>query len=592
MLNVIGKVWGLLNSRERRKAIVLFLLMLVGMVLETISIGLIIPVLGFLSNNNYVTQYPFLSDLLFNQLKLNHESLILWAMFLLLSVYIVKNTFIALLAWFQIRFIFGVKARLSQTLFNLYLHQPYTFHLQRNSAQLIRNTFTEIGTVVGAGLQPGLFLLTEGLVVLGITILLLNVEPVGIIVMISLLSMAGWLFYRLTRKKLLKWGEAKQYHEGMRIQHLQQGLGGVKDIKVLGREAEFLDEYRRHNYGSTDVLQKQSMLQQIPRLFIEVLAIFGLTILALIMQGKGKSAIEILPVLGVFMAAAIRLMPSANRILNAVQQLKFGLPVINTLHKELNLFSNSETRSKAGESFNFEHKISLDNIVFTYPGSADPVLKNISLSFEKGRSVGFVGGSGAGKSTLVDIILGLIKPDQGEIYIDTVNVNKSLREWQDLIGYVPQDIYLTDDTLKRNIAFGLPNEAIDDEAVNNAIRMSQLESFIYELPAGCDTLVGERGIRLSGGQRQRIGIARALYHNPPVLVLDEATSSLDIKTEKDVMQSIKALRGDKTIVIIAHRLSTVEHCDLLVKLENGRIIKTGTYKEVIGATIEGLRLEH
>jgi ABC-type multidrug transport system fused ATPase/permease subunit len=293
------------------------------------------------------------------------------------------------------------------------------------------------------------------------------------------------------------------------------------------------------------------------------------------MLAQNRALEAVLPTLGLFAAAAFRLMPSVNRVLGAVQSLRYGMPVIDTLCAEFKL-AVPEIAVTQRSVTPFRATLELNQITYAYPAVAEPALKDISLAIQRGESVGFIGASGAGKSTLVDILLGLLAPDTGEVRVDGNDIQKNLRNWQDQIGYVPQSIFLTDDTLRRNVAFGLPNEQINDAAVHRAIRAAQLEEFVDSLPDGLETFVGERGIRLSGGQRQRIGIARAIYHDPAVLVLDEATSSLDTETERGVMQAITALQGSKTILIIAHRLSTVEHCNRLYRLQDGRVVEEGT----------------
>jgi ABC-type multidrug transport system fused ATPase/permease subunit len=316
-------------------------------------------------------------------------------------------------------------------------------------------------------------------------------------------------------------------------------------------------------------------LQQLPRLWLELLAIAGLAILVISMLAQGRALEALLPTLGLFAAAAFRLMPSVNRVLTSVSSLRYALPVIHTVHAELELTAPEATKARVA-IMAFREELKVQNIAYAYPGAHDAALKEISLFVRCGESVGIIGGSGAGKSTLVDILLGLLTPDSGEVRVDGQDIQHALRGWQDQIGYVPQSIFLTDDTLIRNVAFGLPSRQIDTAAVWRAIRAAQLEEFVQTLPQGLDTMVGERGVRLSGGQRQRIGIARALYHDPAMLVLDEATSSLDTATERGVMQAVRALHGAKTTLIVAHRLSTVQHCDRLYRLEHGRVVQEGT----------------
>jgi ABC-type multidrug transport system fused ATPase/permease subunit len=419
------------------------------------------------------------------------------------------------------------------------------------------------------------------LVLIGISAMLVVVEPLGVLLVMSTLVLAGWGFNRLTRNHLLRWGVALQFHEGLRIQRLQEGLGGAKDVKLLGRESDFLAQYRLHNAGSAQLIQRQATLQALPRLWLELLAVSGLAALVLVMIGQGKPLEALLPTLGLFTAAAFRLMPSVNRVIATVQNVRFSLPVINAMHSEFALLDATIVPESA-QPFPFRSALVLDQINFQYPSADAQALCNVSLVIPQGSSVGFIGGSGAGKSTLVDIILGLFTPCSGIVKVDGTDIQTNLRGWQDQIGYVPQSIYLTDDTLRRNVAFGLPADQIDEAAVWRAIRAAQLEQFVNDSPQGLDTLVGERGIRLSGGQLQRIGIARALYHDPPVLVLDEATSSLDTATEHDVMRAVRALHGNKTLLIVSHRLSTVEHCDHLFRLEQGRLVAEGEMAMVLG----------
>ncbi len=552
----------------------LLLMMLIGMVLETLGIGLIIPALAMMAEGDLATRYPVLAPWLNALGNPSHEQLIIAGMLMLVGVYVIRTLFLGFLAWRQARFVFELQASLSQRLFIGYLRQPYTFHLQRNSAQLINNVVTETNHFTHSGLMTGMTLLTEILVLLGVSVLLLVIEPLGAILVVSILGLAGWGFNRLTRAHILRWGELRQHHEGLRIQHLQQGLGGAKDVKLLGRESDFLAQCRLHNSGIARVGQRQTALQALPRLWLELLAVIGLAALVLVMLKQGKPLEALLPTLGLFAAAAFRIMPSVSRVLGAMQSVRYTLPVIDTLYSEICLLSAVKPLQR-GEPLLFNKFLTLDQVNFRYPNTEAKTLHDISLTIPRGASVGFIGGSGAGKSTLVDIILGLLTPESGVVQVDGIDIQTRLRGWQDKIGYVPQSIFLTDDSLRRNVAFGLPDDQIDETAVWRALRAAQLEQFVRDLPEGIDSLVGERGIRLSGGQRQRIGIARALYHDPSVLVLDEATSSLDTDTERGIINAVRALQGEKTIIVVAHRLSTVEHCNYLYRLERGEVVEEG-----------------
>jgi len=579
-VRTLRQIWDLLQPAQRRSAVALLVLMLVGMVLETLGIGLVIPALAFMTRTDVAVPSAGLGPLTGSLAHLSRAELVLSGMLLLVAVYAIKALFLAFLTWRQLAFVYGVQMELSQRLFAEYLRQPYVFHVQRNSAQLIRNVITETGLFAQTYLVAGMGLLTETLVVIGVSVLLLVVAPLGALVVVSVLGGAAWAFNRVTGHRLLSWGRARQLHEGLRIQHLQQGLGGAKEVKLLGRERQFIAEYERHNQVGARISQRQQTLQQFPRLGLELLAVSGLAALVMVMIAQRKPMEALLPTLGLFAAAAFRVLPSANRVMMAVQNVRYGLPAVDVLHQELRGLESSPLPTQTAP-FPFAQRLMLDNVSFIYPGCDRPALTGVSLCIRWGTSVGVVGGSGAGKSTLVDLILGLLQPGKGTVTVDGIDIRSNLRGWQQQIGYVPQAIFLTDDTLRRNVAFGLAADHVDELLVWRALRAAQLEDFVHGLPQGLDTTVGERGVRLSGGQLQRIAIARALYHDPPVLVLDEATSSLDIHTERGVMDAVRALHGKKTVIIVAHRMSTVADCDRLFRLENGRLVEQGDVAAVL-----------
>jgi ABC-type multidrug transport system fused ATPase/permease subunit len=564
----IKKIFTLLSPFERKQAWRLLILMFVGAILETASVGLIVPAINLMSQEK-PSSSPWLSNVLVFFGNPNPDQLIVLGVTLLLGIYSVKTIFLVYLIWKQNVFIFGVRSALSQRLFSGYLHQPWSFHLQRNSAQLINTLTNETNQFGSSALYPTLILLTEILVLIGICTLLIYTEPLGAMMLVSVLGLALWVFHRLTRNHLVRWGKARQFHEGLRVQHVQQGLGGAKEVKLAGREVEFLERYNHQNINIARVMQLQSTLQQIPRLWLELLAVAGLALLVFIMMAQGKSPASVFATLGLFAGAAFRLLPSASRIMGAIQNLRYSGSVVDFLCKEIVILEQQHKENR--KPLSFQDSIALEGICYQYPSASVASITGITLTISRGDCIGLIGGSGAGKSTLVDVILGLLSPTSGQVKVDGIDIQTSLRGWQDQIGYVPQSIFLTDDTLRRNVAFGLPDSQIDDSEVQRAIRMAQLEEFVNGLPDGMQTIVGERGVRLSGGQRQRIGIARALYSDPPVLVLDEATSALDMETEEGVMSALNALLGKKTIIIIAHRLSTVACCDRLYRLEHGLI---------------------
>jgi ATP-binding cassette, subfamily B, bacterial PglK len=566
-------LWFILSATQRRAAIMLFGLMLIGMVLETLGISLVIPLLTLMTKSDLASQYPVIVPWLERLGNPSHEELIAFAMLVLAGVFVVKVMFLIFLAWFQARFISEVNSSFSLRLFAGYLRQPYPFHLQRNSAELIRNTVNQVAQMASA-LQSYLTITTESFVLFGIIVLMLVVEPVGTLIVASAFGIASWGFNRFTRGRIKFWGEKYQSHEKLRLQYLQEGLGAAKDVKLLGCEKEFIDRYQVHNLGAAQINKKRSVLSTLPRFWLEILGITGIVAIVLLMIAQNKSMESLVPTLGLFAVAAFRIMPSGNRILNATQNVRFYLAAFSNLHKEFSLIEKTLPQ-KEYSSLPFKNSLVLEGVCFRYPATEPLVLKDISISIGQGESVGFIGSTGAGKSTLVDVILGLLVPVNGLVKVDGVDIQTNLRGWQDRIGYVPQSIFLTDDTIRRNVAFGLSDENVEDKVIWDCLNSAQLEQFVKGLPEGLDTRIGEGGVRLSGGQRQRVGIARALYHNPSVLVLDEATSSLDTITESDFMDSVCALKGDKTLIIVAHRLTTVEHCDYLFKVGNGEIVEEG-----------------
>lgn len=583
MRQTVEKFWQLLLPAERRGAIVLLLLMLAGMVFETLGVGLVVPALALMSRADLVLRYPAIAPMLEALGNPSRGQLVVLGMFTLAVVYLLKALFLSFLTWRQMRFVYTLQADISQRLFVAYMRQPYSFHIQRNSAQLIRNAIREVDILTQNGVLQSLILTTEALVIAGVVLLLLYVEPAGALLAFGALTLFGWGFYRATRKSSLQWGRDRQLHDGMRIQHLQQGLGGIKDVKVLGREQEFVAQFGVHARGAARVGGLQQTMTLLPRLALEVVAVLVLAVIVAVMVGQGRAVDELLPTLGLFAAAAFRVVPSANRLISAVQIIRNSLPAVEVLHEEIRGLEHVRVPAARGLHSRFAEALTFEDVEFAYPADDRPVVCGVTLRVAVGETVGIIGESGAGKSTLVDLLLGLLQPTRGAIRVDGVDIHVDIRNWQDRLGYVPQTVYLTDDTLRRNIAFGLADSAIDDAAVWRAASLAQIDKFIRDLPDGLDTKVGERGVRLSGGQLQRVGIARALYHDPDVLVLDEATSSLDTLTERGVMEAVRALHGEKTIVIVAHRLSTVEQCDRLFQMEQGRIVQAGKPAQLLAA---------
>ena len=533
-----------------------------------------IPVLSVIASDERKISLFFLTI----EPSFNKTQLIQIAVGFMLVVYVVKNVFLAVSTWIQRGFLTRVTSRIAARMLEVYIRQPYAFHLKKNSSSLIRNT-QDAQLIVAGGLEPMLIILTEGLVAIALFSVLVAIEPLGTICVIGVLLVATLVFQRFFDQKLQRWGALRQIQKGAIIQTIQQGLGAVKDVQVLGREDWFVDEHSERQSIDANLLRRINTVQAIPRLWLEVMAIAGLVGLVVIMLATGKDVDKIIPTVGLFAATSFKVLPSINKLVSSKQTLKVSRSTIETIHHDLGL-SVSMNKSSLNSSFQFK-AVDVAHLNFKYEQSENLVLSNINLNIVSGEAVGFVGQSGSGKSTLIDLMLGLLDPQSGSVLINGLSIEDVKQSWQKAIGYIPQTIFLMDDSLRRNIAIGIADSEIDEIAVQDALKSAQLEDFVASLPEGLDTVVGERGVRLSGGQRQRIGIARALYHRPSVLVLDEATSSLDTETEHEVMKAVQALQGDKTVIIVAHRLSTVEYCDRLYRLDAGRIVDEGTFDEVM-----------
>ena len=567
-------LWDVLTRRERRALIGIFLLILVGTVLETFSVGLLIPALSVLTKDDSGFDLPYLTL----KSSLSKTELIQLAAAAIFVVYLTKNIFLGVSTWIQRGFLTKISARLSARMLEIYIRQPYSYHLRQNSSVLIRNT-QDASMVVAGGIEPSLTVLSDGLIAVSLFVVLVVVEPLGTLSAIAIFLSATYLFQRFTNSRLQRWGKQRQQQKGKIIQTIQQSLGAVKDVQVLGREQMFIDVHREQQIVDTDLLRRINLTQALPRLWLEIIAMGSMASLVVIMLWVGNEVNAIVPVVGLFALSAFRVLPSVNKIVNGLQTLKVTRSTIETIHQDLGL---AVPQSNGIDDVQFKFSLlSTSNLNFRYEMTDEDVLKNVNISVQRGEAVGFVGQSGSGKSTLIDILLGLLDPKNGSVSINGLSIGEVKRQWQHIVGYIPQTIFLMDDSLRRNIAIGIADSEIDEVAIQDALKSAQLEDFVASLPEGLDTVVGERGVRLSGGQRQRIGIARALYHRPSVLVLDEATSSLDTETEKGVMQAVQALQGDKTVIIVAHRLSTVEYCDRLYRLDAGRIVDEGTFDEVM-----------
>lgn len=579
------KAFSILGSKEQKTFIVLTFLILLSTLLETFGITMIIPLVTILIDGDLTVNYPITEPFIKYLGNPPKFKLLVYLLIFFNLFYLLKLIYLIFMAHLQSLFTLKIQTSIGKKLFSNYLKMPYIFHTNVNSSILIRNTTSEISLLIF--ILRGYFTIFQEIflvVCIGGFLLFYNFQVT--IIIITLFLLFAFLFYSVLRKRLLIWGKERQKFEAKTLESLQNGFGAIRDIKIFNVVNFFSKIFDKSNFGLALMNKKQYVIQQLPRLFIEAITLLCLTFLIIFTIESSKNYSNLLPTLALFGFAAFRLMPSVYRLMNVIQDLKFNAPVITNLSLELentskNLDLQNLKINEPDKSIGFKKLFELKNINFSYDKSEKFSLENINLSISKGMKVGIIGESGSGKSTLADIILGLINPDSGKIDIDGVDITKNFNHLRKIISYVPQQIYMTDDTILNNIAFGIQKENIDKTNFDFAINNAQINDFINSLDQKENTKIGESGVKLSGGQRQRLGIARALYSNPQIILFDEATSALDIDTEAKLMEAIEALSPSKTVIIITHRLSTIKNCDIVYVLDKGKIIKTGTPKEIL-----------
>lgn len=569
-LNLVSQLRTLYDRDDAWHAVGLLCMMLIGAALEMIAVALMFPLIETLANPNARPTMPIAAAIYRLTGSAPNTVFALWLLTFLVAFYAAKNIFFTLLFYLQNRFGFHKQSKISERLFSHYLNLPYTFHLQRNTSDLLRNLTHETEQIVWAVIIPGLTLITEALVALGLVGLLFYSSFQPAIVISSIFGVTGYLYYRFFRDSLARWGEARIRHDARRVRAIHEGLGSIKELKVLGRSSYFLIQHANSNRERALFASRYNLVQNSNLLLLEVLGISSLLILVGLHLAEGKPFETILPMMGVFAGSAFRLIPATNRIIGNFQQVQYAGPAIANLCQELSV-TRQQVDGPETDVIEFHNKITLENLVFSYANTQKKVIDGASLVVEKGKTIGLTGASGVGKTTLIDIILGIVQPDRGHIFVDGKDIRSNLQSWQHHIGYIPQTVYLLDGTIRQNVAFAIADDKIDDARVIIALQDAQLMDYVATLPLGINTPVGELGKRLSGGQRQRIGIARALYHEPDILVLDEATSSLDTDTENDVVTAVGAMHGRKTVFIITHRSTTLKYCDAVYRLEDGRL---------------------
>ena len=583
MLKIYGRLLTLLDAGERRRFWWLCLMILVMGTLELIGTASILPFLAVMSNTNIIYENGFLS-FIYNYMGFTDtNSFLVFLGACTVTFILFGQIFKSLTIYTLTKFSRMREYSIGKRLLANYLHRPYEWHLNKNSADLGKNILSEVERVIMGVLVPALRVLAFGIIVFMMALLLLITQPVAALAGVVIVGGGYISFFLISRHYLGRIGAARVQANSDRFLAAQEALGGVKDVKLMGLEESYLRRFREPSLRFATYQAMAEIIREVPRFMLEAI-VFGAMmafLLTLLLTADGGLE-SVVPVIGMFAFAGAKLFPAAQHVYRAMGNLRYGRPALDNLLADFRVEAKRPTFVQGEHPVRLRRRLEFASVAYAYPEASRPALRNLSLDIDANTTVGLVGLSGAGKTTAVDVLLGLLLPQSGEIRVDGTALNaRNIREWQQRLGYVPQQIFLTDDSIAANIALGCADGEIDMVAVERAARIAELHDFVMnELPEGYSSKVGERGVRLSGGQRQRIGIARALYHDPDVLILDEATSALDNLTERAVMDAVHNLGRAKTIVIIAHRLSTVRSCDKIFMLEQGACTVAGSYDDL------------
>jgi ATP-binding cassette subfamily C protein len=566
------------GQRKLWVGVVVLALLVSGM--EAVGAVLVYLLVGLATEPGGTTELPLVGDVRTLLPGMPADELVAVTALVVAVFFVVRALAVLGSRYYQDRVAQMTGVGLSARLLERYLRLPYAFHLRRNSSQLIRNTNESVAEILNSILQPLVKVVSEGLVIVMLLVVLLVTAPLATLLVALVLSPLVAFVLRVVRPRMKRLGQISQREGASSYQALQQSLHGYRDITVLGRQDFFLDAYRRSRTRIAETRWKRGVLSEFPRVSIEAIVIGFIAAFVSIASLQGGGAQESLAVLGLFAYAALRIMPALNKVVSSVNALRFGRAALDDVQGDLDLPMPAPPEADV-PPLPFSEAIRLVEVTFAYEGTDAPTLLGVDLTIGSGESLGIVGSTGAGKSTLVDLIVGLSAPTSGRITVDGVDLRGNEAAWQRTIGMVSQQVFLVDDTLRRNIALGLREDEIDDDRVREAARLAQLEEFVATLPEGFETTVGERGVRVSGGQRQRVAIARALYHRPHVLVFDEGTSALDNVTEMLLIEALERLREDHTIITVAHRLSTVRNYDRIAFMAHGSLQGVGSYDELM-----------
>lgn len=573
-MTLFKKINYIFNRKQKIQLLILLVLILVASILELIGVSAILPLVDVAMNPEIINQneiYVLVAKML--GLRNVNDFILLFSVVLAI-LYIVKNTYLILYRNYQFTFTYDTSRMISLRLMSSYLHQDYLFHVSHNVAELQRNISSDV-TQFMSTIAATINVIVEMLTCIMLIMLLLVTDFMTTILVVGMLGVSMLIFWKVSKNLQTKYGVETHEAKVEINKWLFQSFGGIKEIKVMNREDYFLKRYDAAYQRHVKSHKKHSIVSMMPKHITEMIVICSILLTFSIRIIQGADIKDFVSTLSVFAVAAMRMLPSFNRISENIGVIAFGKAYVERVFLDIKEIEKLNIKGchqrNDGEKLSFENEIRIDNLVFQYPNTNKKIFDKAELTIRKNESIAFVGSSGAGKTTLADIIIGVLKPDEGNVYVDGNDVFTHLDAWHNSIGYIPQVIYLMDDTIRANVVFGIPEEQVDDERVWKALERAELADFVRELPEGINTTVGDRGVRLSGGQRQRLGIARALYEEPSVLVLDEATSALDNETEAAIIDSIDSLHGKTTLIIIAHRLTTIQNCDKVYEVRDGQI---------------------
>ena len=579
-------ILSLFNKNERKGIIFLFLGILLHGFIELLSVASIMPFMSIVMEpeiieNNQILKFVYIY---FN--FTSYDNFLISTGLVVFFLLAISNAYSAFIYWWITRFVQFQSYRLSTQMLYNYLLQPYIFFLNRNSSDLSKNILSEVSRIIIGVIYPFLLASSKIIVVIFILALIIYADPLLSLLMSLILTISYGIIYLIVRRNLKDIGELSTISVLEKFKFTNEAFSGIKDVKLRGTEEEFV---RRFSVPAKDYAifsARSSVISMLPRYALETFAFGGIVLIVVYLISLQINAISIVPTISLFALAGYRLMPGLQQIYHSFVQIRYNTPALELLLKDVNIFDTTSNISKSKNNYlskipSFNDKIILENVIYSYPRNETKVLRGINVEIKCNTITAFVGSTGSGKTTLIDILLGLLEINNGKFTVDgnTINSN-NIKSLQKQFGYVPQQIYLTDDTINKNIAFATKSDEIDLSRVKTVAKLARLDSFISSLPDKYNTFVGERGVRLSGGQIQRIGIARALYNDPKILVFDEATSALDNITENNIMHSIQELSKERTIILVAHRLSTIKNCDKIYLIDNGIISDSGSYADL------------